>query len=493
MRALECHSVDVTFFYVPQFVQILRYDHLGYVQQYIVETAKFSQLFAHQIIWNMRANAYKDEDSTVVSLRRILNFNIHQRPVQEDPIKPALDLVLSNMLASFSGVDKDFYEREFAFFNEITDISGKLRPLVKAKKSKEEKKQKIEEELRKIKVDVGVYLPCNPDGVVVGIDRKSGKPMQSHAKAPYMATFKIKKTRNEDMEATDSMLEQTNRNESKKSSEVGGNNFNTQEATYEVFQSAIFKVGDDCRQDFLALQMIAAFRGIFNSVGLDVYVFPYRVTATAPGCGVIDVLPQSISRDMLGRESVNGLYDYFVSKYGGEESIRFQEARNNFVKSMAAYSIISYLLQFKDRHNGNIMVDDAGHILHIDFGFCFDIAPGGIKFERAPFKLTSEMVAVMGGSPQSQSYRWFEELCIKAFLAVRIYADKLCHMVQCMLDSGLPCFKPFTVRHFRERFVLERGEREAAAYVRGLVEKSRGSYSTGVYDGFQLLTNGIPY
>jgi phosphatidylinositol 4-kinase A len=68
MRALESHSVDVTFFYVPQIVQTLRYDALGYVERYIVETAMTSQLFAHQIIWNMKANSYKDNDSQIVSV-----------------------------------------------------------------------------------------------------------------------------------------------------------------------------------------------------------------------------------------------------------------------------------------------------------------------------------------------------------------------------------------------------------------------------------------
>lgn len=438
VRSLQLHPITKCFFYVPQVVQLLRHDKGGFVTEYILEAAKFSSKFAHQIIWNMMANAYRDDDATV-----------------PDPMKPVLDSVMDKLTGEFDDEEMEYYEREFGFFQEVTSISGKLKPYIK--KSKAEKKMKIDEEMAQIEVPDDVYLPSHPDGTVIDIYRESGKPLQSHAKAPFMASFKL---------------------------DVNG----------EIRrQGAIFKVGDDCRQDVLAIQLISVFRSIFEIVGLDVYVFPYKVTATAAGCGIIDVLPDSISRDMLGREAVNGLHEWFLSKHGSEDTLTYQKAQMNFVKSMAAYSVITYLIQFKDRHNGNIMYDDEGHVTHIDFGFCFDITPGGVRFEAAPFKLTKEMVAVMGGSPQAPAYRAFEELTVRAFLASRGYADHICRIVAPMLESGLPCFKGDTLGHLRQRFVLQKNERQAAQYMRHLIEKSYESTFTKGYDEFQRLTNGIPY
>ncbi|KAF9116746.1 phosphatidylinositol-4- kinase [Mortierella sp. AM989] len=466
MRSLEHSPVEVVFFYVPQIVQALRYDDLGYVEKYILHAARVSQLFAHQIIWNMNANMYKDNNSEV-----------------PDPLKPTLDRIIESIVGGLSGEAKSFYEREFAFFNQVTSISGSLMPYVK--KTKPEKKKKIDEEMAKIVVDVGVYLPSNPEGVVVDIDKRSGRPLQSHAKTPFMATFKVRKTREESSIGKAIM---------KRGAGAEAEEEETIPKTYDVWQSAIFKVGDDCRQDVLAIQLIAVFKNIFTSVGLDLYLFPYRIVATAPGCGVIDVIPNSISRDMLGREKVNNLQDYFVTKYGGMDSIEYQKARNNFIQSVASYSVISYLLQFKDRHNGNIMIDDDGHVIHIDFGFILDISPGGnINFESSPFKLTAEMIQIMGTSVEDQGYRWFCELCIKAYLASRPYAEQICQMVALMLESGLPCFRGETIKRLRSRFQPDRSERAAADFMKERVDESYLNRRTVLYDSFQKVTNGIPH
>ena len=59
----------------------------------------------------------------------------------------------------------------------------------------------------------------------------------------------------------------------------------------------------------------------------------------------------------MGRDKVNDLLDLFVGKYGGKHTITFQQARLNFIQSMAAYSVACYILQIKNRRNGNVQTE----------------------------------------------------------------------------------------------------------------------------------------
>lgn len=98
-------------------------------------------------------------------------------------------------------------------------------------------------------------------------------------------------------------------------------------------------------------------------------------------------MPNTLSIDALKKSVPNfkNLNDFYRRTFEDY----FEEAQKNFIESLAGYSFVCFILQIKDRHNGNILIDNAGHIIHIDFGFILSIAPGGINFEKAHFKLTN--------------------------------------------------------------------------------------------------------
>ena len=139
--------------------------------------------------------------------------------------------------------------------------------------------------------------------------------------------------------------------------------------------------------------------------------------------GIIEVVPNCVSRDSIGKTNEESLYEFFINNFGAEHHDVFQAARENFIRSQAAYSLVSYILQVKDRHNGNIMIDkEKGYLVHIDFGFILETSPANnLKFERAPFKLTDEMIRIMGGTTKSEPFQLYLTLVIKGFLLARRY------------------------------------------------------------------------
>ena len=149
-------------------------------------------------------------------------------------------------------------------------------------------------------------------------------------------------------------------------------------------KSFIAKSDDDLRQESLAMQLIKMMSDIFRKANINLQLTTYEIIITSRTSGLIEFIPDSISIDSLKKKTGSDLNTFYRNFF----LHHFKEAQKNFAESLAAYSLATYILNIKDRHNGNIMIDIQGRIIHIDFGFILGISPGNVGFETAPFKMT---------------------------------------------------------------------------------------------------------
>ncbi|KAI0322242.1 kinase-like domain-containing protein [Amylostereum chailletii] len=269
--------------------------------------------------------------------------------------------------------------------------------------------------------------------------------------------------------------------------------------------SVIVKTGGDLRQEQLAVQLILEFSRIWKEENCQCWARPFSILITGGSSGLVETITDAVSihsikkaeyarRLTTGRLGHVSLLDHFKNTYGDPSSAKYARAQRNFAKSLAGYSVITYLLQIKDRHNGNILLDREGHLIHIDFGFMLSNSPGNMGFEAAPFKLPLEYVEVLGGV-DSEPLREFRRLFREGFEAARKHCDRLVTMVDLMQkDSTLPCFAAFgaqTATLFRERFQQALTQSLVEEHVDRLIDTSLGSHWTRLYDSYQYYSQSI--
>eukprot|EP00529_Nitzschia_sp_RCC80_P007397 CAMPEP_0113522030 /NCGR_PEP_ID=MMETSP0014_2-20120614/44970_1 /TAXON_ID=2857 /ORGANISM="Nitzschia sp." /LENGTH=1341 /DNA_ID=CAMNT_0000420057 /DNA_START=35 /DNA_END=4057 /DNA_ORIENTATION=- /assembly_acc=CAM_ASM_000159 len=239
----------------------------------------------------------------------------------------------------------------------------------------------------------------------------------------------------------------------------------------------LIKSNDDLRQEQLASQLIFRIALILARERIPVWLCPYEILALESHGGIIEAIPDTISIASLKKNDPNftDLKGFFHDFFDTSDDL--SDAKANFVESLAAYSIVCFLLQIKDRHNGNILLDNRGHLIHIDFGFFFLSSPGkNTGFESAPFKLTREWVDLLGGA-DSHLFAVFRTLCYRSFLALRKHCHEIILLVE-MLKLGnedLKCFRgrpDDAISELRQRFRLDLNDRACFEYVNSLVDTS---------------------
>jgi len=269
--------------------------------------------------------------------------------------------------------------------------------------------------------------------------------------------------------------------------------------------SVIVKTGGDLRQEQLAVQLIQEFEKIWKEENCACWVRYFRILITGNSSGLVETITDAVSIHSIkkaeyarrlteGRLGHVSLYDHFVSAYGDPSSAKFARAQRNFAKSLAGYSVVTYLLQIKDRHNGNILLDRDGHLIHIDFGFMLSNSPGNIGFEAAPFKLPVEYLAVLGGV-DAQPFQDFKRLFKEGFEAARKHCDRIITLVELMQkDSAFPCFVALgeqTANQLRDRFQQGLTQVAVEEHVQKLIDTSLGSNWTRLYDSYQYYSQSI--
>lgn len=288
--------------------------------------------------------------------------------------------------------------------------------------------------------------------------------------------------------------------------------------------SFIMKAGEDIRREALVMQIISKLNEWFE---LEIpeanrpHMRPYTIMCVGGDAGLVECLSDAKSIDEVKKRTDNfeSLRDYFERAYGPPtthsvhyqnsqtgrvpaktKALSFEQAQDNFLRSLVGYSLVCYILQIKDRHNANILLDREGNIMHIDFGFVLGDTPKMSKLpvfnERAPFKLSNEFWDVLGGWNVNRGGLGvrFCNMFEGAFASASSHTEEIVSIVEATMLTltESPRQARILANGVRARLRMRGapGSIEQKTFIMELMNAALTSWGTSTYDWLQKSMNG---
>ncbi|CAH0481770.1 unnamed protein product [Peronospora belbahrii] len=208
---------------------------------------------------------------------------------------------------------------------------------------------------------------------------------------------------------------------------------------------------DDLRKDSIVQNIINVMYLILKQeTRLDIPLVTYRVLPASSFDGLIEIVENAHTLYSIIRD--HGTIMNFLHHYNGHRTL--SDISSSFRESLAAYTVITFLLGVGDRHADNVMLTKDGILFHIDYGFILGKDP---KPLQPPMRLDHFMIEALGGT-QTPQFEQFKQLCIIAFNCLRRHVSLFMIMLT-LVVKALPEITDFGVNYTQsdlEAFVIER-------------------------------------
>ena len=114
--------------------------------------------------------------------------------------------------------------------------------------------------------------------------------------------------------------------------------------------TVMFKEGDDLRQDVLTIQMLRLMDKLWKQEGMDLGMQIYGCISTGDENGMIEIVKNAATTAAINKEaggakkvlSENTLKKWLAKH--NESEAAWEKARDNFIRSCAAYCVATYVL-----------------------------------------------------------------------------------------------------------------------------------------------------